>query len=193
MRSVCVFCGSNDGKRPLYRDVAAMVARALVARGVRIVYGGGRVGCMGALADAALAAGGEVIGVIPRALEAREVAHHGLSALHVVETMHERKALMAANADAFLTLAGGFGTLEELFEAVTWRQLGYHDKPSAILNTDGYFDGLIAFCNTALAEGFVHDADRAALLVGDRVDDVVDALLSTVLDTQRGIEPRLTT
>jgi len=188
VRSVCVFCGSNDGNRPLYRDVAAAVARALVARGVRIVYGGGRVGCMGALADAALGAGGEVIGVIPRALEAREVAHHGLTTLHVVETMHERKALMAANADAFLTLAGGFGTLEELFEAVTWRQLGYHDKPSAILNTDGYFDGLVAFCNMAMAEGFIHDADRAALTVGHDIDAVIDALLDTaMLDDDRGI------
>ncbi len=180
MAAVCVFCGSSEGNRPLYRAIAAAVARTLVARGVRIVYGGGRVGCMGALADAALAAGGEVIGIIPRALEEREVAHRGLTTLHVVETMHERKALMAANADAFLTLAGGFGTLEELFEAVTWRQLGYHDKPSAILNSDGYFDGLIAFCDTARAEGFVRAADRAALIVGDSADALIDTLLDSL-------------
>jgi len=182
--SVCVFCGSNDGNRPLYRDVAAAVAGALVARGVRIVYGGGRVGCMGTLADAALAAGGEVVGIIPRALEAREVAHHGLTAMHVVETMHERKAMMAANADAFLTLAGGFGTLEELFEAVTWRQLGYHDKPSAILNTEGYFDGLVAFFDTALAEGFIHDGHRAAVIVSREIGEVIDALLDTAMSTK---------
>ncbi len=180
MPAVCVFCGSSDGNRPLYREIAAAVARTLVARGVRVVYGGGRIGCMGALADAALAAGGEVVGVIPRALEAREVAHRGLTALHVVETMHERKALMAANADAFLTLAGGFGTLEELFEAVTWRQLGYHNKPSAILNSNGYFDGLVAFCDTARAEGFVQAADRAALIVGHSADAVIDMLLASL-------------
>lgn len=174
---VCVFCGSSDGNRPLYRETAAQVARLLAARDIGIVYGGGSVGCMGALADAALAAGGEVVGVIPRALEQREVAHRGLTQLHVVATMHERKALMAANASAFLTLAGGFGTLEELFEAVTWRQLGYHDKPSAILNTDGYFDGLLAFCDTARDEGFVKPHDRAVLIVGREPGAVLDALI----------------
>ncbi len=186
MLRICVFCGSNDGNRSLFRETAADVGRMLVTRGLGIVYGGGRVGCMGALADAALAAGGDVIGVIPRALEAREVAHRGLTALHVVETMHERKAMMAVHADAFLTLAGGFGTLEELFEAVTWRQLGYHDKPSAILNTDGYFDGLIDFCDNARAEGFVQDADRAALIVGGDARAVVDELLSRSRSNRRG-------
>ncbi|MDQ2908555.1 MAG: TIGR00730 family Rossman fold protein [Candidatus Eremiobacteraeota bacterium] len=175
---ICVFCGSNDGNRPLYRRTAAHVARLLVARGIGIVYGGGRVGCMGTLADAALAQGGEVIGIIPRALEEREVAHHGLTELHVVETMHERKALMAASASAFLTLAGGFGTLEEMFEAITWRQLGYHDKPSAVLNTDGYFDGLLAFCDTARDEGFVKPQDRAVLIAGREPAEVLDILIA---------------
>ena len=139
---VCVFCGSSAGRGNAYVDAAARTGTALAHRGYGIVYGGGRVGCMGALADAALAAGGEVIGVIPEALAAREVAHRGLSELHVVGSMHERKALMAAHADAFLILPGGFGTLEELFEVVTWHQLGYHRKPVALLDVDGYFAAL---------------------------------------------------
>jgi uncharacterized protein (TIGR00730 family) len=175
---VCVFCGASPGRDPRYIECAAAVARHLVARGAGIVYGGGRVGCMGALADAGLAAGGEVIGVIPEMLAAREIAHRELTELHVVGSMHERKALMAAHADAFLALPGGYGTLEELFEVVTWRQLGYHDKPYAVLNLDGYYDTLLAFCDRALDAGFVAPADRASLVAGDDVEPLLDDLLA---------------
>ena len=149
----------------------------LAEGGIGVVYGGGRVGLMGALADAALAAGGEVIGVIPRRLADLEVAHHGLSELHVVETMHERKALMTLNADAFLTLPGGFGTLDELFEAVTWRQLGFHDKPCGLLDVEGYFDGLEQFVERALVEGFIKPADAARFIVRDDAADLIRLLL----------------
>ncbi len=178
---VCVFCGSNNGDRPGYRETAVAVARALVARDVGVVYGGGRIGLMGTVADAALDAGGEVIGIIPEALAAREVAHRGLTQLHVVGSMHERKALMAAHADAFLALPGGFGTLEEVFEVVTWRQLGYHNKPCAILNVDGYYDPLLAFCDSAVEHGFVKRSDRAGLIAGRDVDALIDALLAMAL------------
>lgn len=161
----------------MYREVAAAVGRALAARAVGLVYGGGRAGCMGALADAALAAGGHVIGVIPQSLAAREVAHLGLSTLHVVASMHERKALMLTEADAFLALPGGFGTLDELFEVVTWRQLGYHRKPIALLNVDGYFDELLRFCDRARDAGFARVHDRAALVSGSDPAATVDALL----------------
>ncbi len=177
---ICVFCGSNAGDDPAFSAAATDVARELVARGFGVVYGGGRVGLMGTVADAALAAGGEVIGIIPEALAAREVAHRGLTELHVVGSMHERKALMAAHSDGFLALPGGFGTLEEVFEVVTWRQLGYHDKPCAILNVAGYYDALISFCNMAAARGFVHAADRAALLSGDDPQSLLDALTARI-------------
>jgi uncharacterized protein (TIGR00730 family) len=173
---VCVFCGSNSGTDPRYLDAASDVGRRLVERGAGVVYGGGSVGCMGALADAALAAGGEVIGVIPEALAAREVAHRKLTELHVVGSMHERKALMAAHSDAFLALPGGFGTLEELFEVVTWRQLGYHNKPIALFNVAGYFDSLLRFCDEATTREFVRESDRASLLAGTDLDAVLDAL-----------------
>ncbi len=177
---ICVFCGSNDGDNPAFRASAIAVGGALVARGFGVVYGGGRVGLMGTVADAALAAGGEVIGIIPEALAAREVAHRKLTELHVVGSMHERKAMMAAHSDAFLALPGGFGTLEEVFEVVTWRQLGYHDKPCALLNVAGYYDALIAFCDTAAARGFVHAADRAALVSGSEIEPLLDALLARI-------------
>jgi uncharacterized protein (TIGR00730 family) len=175
---VCVFCGSSPGRGDLFLETARKVARAVVRRGWGIVYGGGRVGCMGALADAAIAAGGEVIGVIPEALAAREVAHRELTELHVVGSMHERKALMAAHSDAFLALPGGFGTLEELFEAITWAQLGYHAKPCALLNVDGYYDALLSFCDGATANGFIGREDRLRLLAGDDVEALLDVLLA---------------
>ncbi len=174
---ICVFCGSHSGENPLFRESAALVGRLLAQRGLGIVYGGGRVGLMGALADAALAAGGHVIGIIPEALAAREVAHRTVSELHVVGSMHERKALMAVHADAFLALPGGFGTLEELFEVVTWRQLGFHEKPCGLLNVAGYFDRLIAFVEEAVAAGFVNPPDRAALVDGDDASVLIDRLL----------------
>ncbi|MDQ2859086.1 MAG: TIGR00730 family Rossman fold protein [Candidatus Eremiobacteraeota bacterium] len=177
---ICVFCGSSFGDDPIFRAAAAEIGRELAARGVGIVYGGGRVGCMGALADAALAAGGDVIGVIPEALATREVAHGTLGELHVVGTMHERKALMAKLSDAFLALPGGFGTLDELFEAVTWRQLGYHAKPCAVLNVDGYYDALQRFCDDAQNAGFVRPADRAALVFGMEPRALLDTLCAAI-------------
>jgi uncharacterized protein (TIGR00730 family) len=175
---ICVFCGSSDGDRPAYAEAARATGAMLARRGIGIVYGGGRVGLMGTLADAGLAAGGRVIGVIPEMLAAREVAHRSLTQLHVVGSMHERKALMAAHADAFLALPGGFGTLEELFEAVTWRQLGYHEKPCAVLNTQGYFDALERFCDDAFRSGFVREADRAGLTFGSNLEALVDGLVA---------------
>ncbi len=174
---ICVFCGSSPGDRPAYVRAAEETGRTLTARGVGVVYGGGRVGLMGALADAALAAGGDVTGVIPQSLATREIAHPGLSRLHVVGSMHERKALMAAESDAFLALPGGFGTLEELFEAVTWQQLGFHDKPCGIVNVEGYFDALLRFCDDAAGHGFVRPADRAGLFARDSVEDAVAEIL----------------
>jgi uncharacterized protein (TIGR00730 family) len=175
---VCVFCGSSPGHGTVFLETARRVARALVARGCGVVYGGGRVGCMGALADAALEAGGEVIGVIPEALAAREVAHRTLTELHVVGSMHERKALMAAHSDAFLALPGGYGTLEEIFEAITWGQLGYHAKPCAVLNVDGYYDALLDFCDGATTSGFIREDERRRLLAGSDVDALIDLLLA---------------
>jgi len=173
---VCVFCGSAPGTDPRFLETASAVGRRLVERGAGVVYGGGSVGLMGAVADAALAAGGEVIGVIPEALAAREVAHRKLTELHVVGSMHERKALMAAHSDAFLALPGGFGTLEELFEVVTWHQLGYHNKPIALLNVAGYFDSLLHFCDEATAQKFIRESDRATLLSGDDLEAVLDLI-----------------
>jgi uncharacterized protein (TIGR00730 family) len=177
---VCVFCGSSDGTSPAFRATAVSVARSLAARGIGIVYGGGRVGCMGALADAALEAGAEVIGVLPRALETREIAHRRLSELHIVPSLHERKAKMISIADAFLALPGGFGTLDELFEALTWRQLGYTAKPCALLDVGGFFAPLLAFCDAALQYGFLRAGDRAALISGDDPDFVIDALIAAI-------------
>jgi hypothetical protein len=177
MSRICIFCGSAQGRLPVYREVATATGRRLAQRGIGLVYGGGNVGLMGAAADAALAAGGEVIGIIPRRLADREAAHEGLSALHVVDTMHERKALMTELSDAFLTLPGGFGTLDELFEAITWRQLGFHDKPCGILDVDGYFEGLLRFIDRAVADGFVRAAERERVLRGSDVDALIDGLL----------------
>jgi uncharacterized protein (TIGR00730 family) len=172
-----VFCGSNAGSRPAYLAAAQSVGRILAQRKIGLVYGGGNVGLMGAVADAALAGGAEVIGVIPRVLETREVAHLGLTELHIVETMGERKALIIERSDAFLALPGGYGTLDELFEAVTWRQLGYHDKPSGLLEVDGLYEGLIAYLKRADADGFVHDAARAKIIIDTDPASLIDALL----------------
>jgi uncharacterized protein (TIGR00730 family) len=176
MRRVCVFCGSSGGGERAYADAVGELARTLVSRGIGIVYGGGRVGLMGALADTALAAGGEVVGVIPRALVEREVAHQSLTDLHVVGSMHERKALMADLSDAFVTAPGGLGTLEELFEVLTWSQLGLHDKPCALLDVLGYYDHIAGFLDHAVAEGFLRPDSRAMLLVGDEPAELLDRL-----------------
>lgn len=165
LASVCVFCGSSPGVRPIYAEAADGFGTALARAGIRLVYGGGNVGLMGRVADAVLAAGGEAVGVIPRFLMNREVGHHGLTELHVVETMHERKALMAKLSDAFAVLPGGIGTFEELFEVWTWRQLGLHPKPCGVLNVGGYYDRLTEFLDVAVTEGFLQPGHREALSV----------------------------
>ena len=164
MNRICVFCGSSDGARPIYKDAARRLGVALARRRVGLVYGGGRVGLMGAVADALMAEGGEVVGAIPHALVAREAAHEGITELRVVDSMHERKALMATLADAFVSLPGGMGTIEETCEMLTWAQLGIHRKPCAVVNVDGYFDPLLAFFDRGVAEGFIRPEHRALLV-----------------------------
>ena len=178
MRRVLVFCGSSPGRVPEYVESARALGAELAARGLGLVYGGAQVGVMGAVADAVLAAGGEVIGVIPRMLVDREVAHKGLSDLRVVETMHERKALMESLADGVVALPGGFGTLEELFEIVTWAQLGIHAKPVGLINIAGYWDQLLAFIDHMSAERFLHTQQRDALLVADSPAELLDRMTS---------------
>lgn len=184
MRSVCVFCGSSPGANPAYSELARRTGRLLAGRGLVLVYGGGGTGLMGALADAVLAAGGHVIGVIPEALVAKEVAHRGLPDLRVVRSMHERKALMAELADGFMALPGGLGTFEELFEIVTWAQLGLHAKPCGLVNAEGYYDHLITFLDQAVEARFVRPEHRALMLV--------EAEPATLLDRFSGfVAPRL--
>ena len=167
MRSLCVFCGSNTGAGDAYADAARNLARAIAARGLRLVYGGGRIGLMGVLGEAALAAGGHVIGVTPQRLLEREVVHRGLSELRVVNSMHERKALMADLSDAFIALPGGLGTLDEMFEMLTWAQLGIHRKPCGLLNVNGYFGKLAAFLDHAVEQRFVK-AEHRSMLISER-------------------------
>jgi uncharacterized protein (TIGR00730 family) len=178
IRSICVFCGASSGTDPRYAAAAAATGERLARDGIRLVYGGGRRGLMGAVADAALAAGGVVIGVIPRGLVERELAHPGLTELHVVETLHERKAEMAELADAFLTLPGGLGTLEEVAEVLSWAQLDLHAKPIGLLDVGGYFRDLEAFLDRAVGEGFLAERHRRLLLR----DDDLDALLRRFAD-----------
>jgi uncharacterized protein (TIGR00730 family) len=165
VQRVCVFCGASAGRRAAYLDAARSFGTASASAGLGVVYGGGKVGLMGAVADAVLAAGGEVIGVIPQELVDRELAHRGLSELHVVGSLHERKALMAELSDAFVALPGGFGTLDELMEQLTWSQLGLHAKPVGLLDVDEYWRPLIELARHATAEGFVREADLGAIAV----------------------------
>lgn len=174
--SICVFCGSRPGTNPAYALAARHMGQVLAARGIRLVYGGGRVGLMGVLADAALAAGGRVVGVIPEALLRLEVGHRALTELHVVPNMHARKRMMAELSDAFVALPGGIGTFEELFEVWTWLQLGYHAKPVGLLNVAGYYDPLLAFLDRSVAQGFVPPAQRALLQVETHADALLDRL-----------------
>ena len=176
MRYVCVFCGSSAGTRPAYVEAACAVGAALAAQGLGLVYGGSKVGLMGAVADATLAAGGEAIGVIPEFLAAKEIAHTGLTQLHVVRSMHERKALMADLADAFVALPGGYGTLEELLEILTWGQLGLHRKPIALLNTEGYYDPLLGLFDHAMREGFLSPALRGLALQATDPTELIELL-----------------
>ena len=178
MKSIAVYCGASDGARPLYAEAARALARALVEHNIALVYGGGRVGLMGVIADEVLRLGGEATGVIPRALVEREVGHAGLTRLFVVKDMHERKAMMAELSEGFIAMAGGMGTLEELFEMLTWAQLGIHAKPIGLLNTDGFYDGLIGFVRHPQEEGFVRPA-HAGLM---NVDVDAEALVKRLRD-----------
>ncbi|MCB9596516.1 MAG: TIGR00730 family Rossman fold protein [Sandaracinaceae bacterium] len=177
MKRVCVFCGSNPGRSPVYADAARQVGDTLARRGLGLVYGGAARGTMGVIADAALAAGGEVIGVIPEHLNSHEIAHEGLTELHVVDGMHSRKAMMTELCDAFLTLPGGYGTLDELFEALTWSQLGIHDHPVGLWNVRGYWTPLLTLLDGMMAEGFLQPANRERLVVDDALDPLLDRLL----------------
>ena len=164
-KRICVFLGSSPGRLPMYREAAAQFGTLLAERGIGLVYGGGSVGLMGTIADAACASGGEVIGIIPEALRNREHDHRGLAELHVVKTMHERKAMMAQLADGFVALPGGIGTLEELFEVWTWAQLGYHAKPCGLLDVGGFYERMSTFIDHVVAEGFLQPQTRSMLLI----------------------------
>lgn len=175
---MCVFCGSSAGKNSAFLDAAAKVGRTLARRGMGLVYGGGSIGLMGAVADATLAAGGEVVGVIPKALQLRELAHGKLTTLHVVGSMHERKAKMAELAHGFLALPGGMGTLEEFAEILTWGQLGLHARPCGLLDVEGYYRPLIAFFDQAVAQGFLRPEHRQLVLVSEDPDALLDQFLA---------------
>ncbi|MFT8371276.1 TIGR00730 family Rossman fold protein [Acetobacter sp.] len=176
MRRICVFCGSSAGRGSVYLHAAEQLGLLMARRGIGLVYGGASVGLMGAVANAVLAGGGQVTGVIPQALVAREVAHNGLEDLRIVGSMHERKALMADMSDAFIALPGGIGTLEELFEVWTWTQLGNHAKPCGVLNVNGFYSTLGTFLDHVVAEGFLKPAHRAILQVGQTPEDLLDGL-----------------
>jgi uncharacterized protein (TIGR00730 family) len=176
VRRLCVYCGSSAGTSPAYQAAATGFGRLLAARGIGLVYGGGCVGLMGAVADGALGGGGEVIGVIPRFLQDREVDHRGLTELHVVATMHERKAMMAGLADAFVALPGGVGTLEEMFEMWTWTQLGSHAKPVGLLDVAGFYRPLVAFVDHLVAEGFVWTEHRRILHVSSSGEELLQQM-----------------
>lgn len=173
---LCVFCGSSAGNDPVYMEQATRLGEALAKAGIGLVYGGASVGLMGAVADAALAHGGEVIGVIPHALKQKEIAHQGLQDLRVVDSMHERKALMAELSDGFIAMPGGVGTLEELFEVWTWAQLGYHDKPCALFNVNGFYDGLSAFLAHVVNQAFLRDEHRNMVIVQNSVEALLEAI-----------------
>jgi uncharacterized protein (TIGR00730 family) len=167
VKSVCVYCGSSAGNRPEYAEGARLLGRTLAERGLTLVYGGGNVGLMGIVADTVLEHGGTVVGIIPEALMQKEVGHRGLTELHVVRNMHERKQMMADRADAFIAMPGGVGTFEELFETFTWLQLGYHDKPVGVLNVGGFYNGMLEFLAYAVREGFLKRVHAELLHVAD--------------------------
>lgn len=176
MKRLAVYCGSATPADPVYIEAARAVGHALATRGIGVVYGGGRLGLMGAVADAALAAGGEVIGVIPQALVDAEVAHRGCTELHVVSGMHERKALFTELSDGFVTLPGGVGTMDELWEAISWAQLGYHEMPVGVLNVAGFYDGLIAFNAHMIDVGFVRAQHAGIMISADDLDTLLDRM-----------------
>jgi uncharacterized protein (TIGR00730 family) len=176
LKRLCVFCGSSRGGNPAYSEAAQELGRLLAQRGLELVFGGGHIGLMGVLADAVIAAGGHTIGVIPRSMVDRELAHAGLAQLHIVDTMHERKARMADLADAFIALPGGFGTADELFEILTWAQLGIHQKPVGLVNTAGFFDPLLAWLDRAVSNGFLKPKHRRLLIKAATVRELLDRL-----------------
>ena len=176
MKSVVVYCGSSDESRAVYLDAASRMGRALVDRGLTLIFGGGRTGMMGAVADAALQAGGMVVGIMPRQFDTPVLAHPGLSQMILVDSMHQRKALMAEMGDGFIALPGGFGTLEELFEILTWAQIGMHSKPVGVLNAEGYFDPLLALIDHARREGFIYSVHRALLACERTPEALLDRL-----------------
>jgi len=188
MRRLAVYCGSSMGADPAFAEAARALGREMARRDIGLVYGGGRLGLMGTVADAVLGAGGEAYGVIPQALIDLEVAHTGLTELHIVANMHERKAKMTDLTDAFVALPGGIGTLDELFEAWSWNALGYHAKPFALLNVGGFWDDLVGLMDHVTENGFMSPARRAQLLVGSDVDDVIDQLDAAIIEAA---EPRM--
>ncbi|MGE3805695.1 MAG: TIGR00730 family Rossman fold protein [Gemmataceae bacterium] len=190
MQRLCVFCGSKSGDRAVYADAARHLGQELVRRGIGLVFGAGHVGLMGVLADAVLEAGGEAIGVIPEALVDRELAHNSLTELRVVATMHERKAMMFELSDAFMALPGGFGTLEELFEIVTWVQLGLHQKPVGLVNIDGFYDALLGTLDHMVREGFLKQRSRRMLLAADDPIRLLDLLDEPPAEQENWIEPK---
>ena len=181
MRRVCVFCGSSVGNQPAYAEAARAMGAVLAKRGIGLVYGGGNVGLMGVVADAVMAHGGEAIGVIPHSLADREIAHGGITQLHVVDSMHARKAMMAELSDAFVAMPGGVGTFEEFFEVVTWTQLGLHRKPCGLLNVQGFYTPLAAFIDQAVSEGFIKPVHRAAIIVDSDPARLLDTLAKVEL------------
>lgn len=189
MKSLCVYCGASIGASPVYADAARALAKAMVDDNIALVYGGGNVGLMGVIADEVIRLGGEATGVIPKALMDKEVGHHGLTRLHIVKDMHERKAMMAALSDGFIAMPGGIGTLEELFEVFTWSQLGFHEKPIGLLNVNGYYDGLIAFLSHVVQERFLRTEQASLLIHESDPDQLLERMktfkpphLQTVLD-----------
>jgi len=193
MKRICVYCGSSIGNQPIHREAALAMGAVLASRRIGLVYGGGNVGLMGVIADAVLAGGGEVIGVIPQSLADREIAHSGVTDLRVVDSMHTRKALMADLSDAFIAMPGGVGTFEEFFEAVTWTQLGVHRKPCGLLNAGGFYTPLALFIDQAVTDGFIKPAHRAAIVVDDDPERLVNALAAVKLpDVAKWIRPEET-
>jgi uncharacterized protein (TIGR00730 family) len=189
IQRVCVFCGSSRGDNPVYAEEARKLGQLLAQRGLELVFGAGHIGLMGVLADAVLAAGGKTHGVIPRSMVERELAHTGLDQLHIVETMHERKALMADLADAFIALPGGFGTADELFEILTWGQLGIHQKPVGLVNIAGFFDPLFAWLDRTVADGFLKAKHRKLLIEATTVEEVLNRLEQFKPVESLGIDP----
>lgn len=188
MKSICVYCGANPGTKPIYRESAVRLGHLLAKANIQIVYGGGNVGLMGIVADAALAEGGKVLGVLPESLERLEVAHRGLSELRIVRSMHERKLMMAEHSEAFIALPGGIGTAEEIFEVFTWSQLGIHLKPCGILNVAGFYDGFIQQIDRMVSDGFLRQEQAEQLII----DDDIERLLNRLMTLQPRVHPKWT-